>query len=877
MAPAQRTGGTSASETRYRNLFEHMPQPLAQLDSRPLIPELARLRATGVEDLGAHLEAHPDLVHRLLDRVAIDEANPPMVALLGGREAPDLQGPISRFWRHRPDTAARTIGAYARGETSYSEETQITTLDGRAIDVAYSTVFPASLNEAGVSIVSLIDITERQRATAELARSEAKFRILFDHIPLPLVQTNACGLLSQFRELRAQGVEDLGAYIDDHPGFLDHLLDIILADEANQPMAQLLGAADKAEVSGSLARFWKTNPGTVRRSLEARFRGDKGYVEETQVDTLDGRLVDIDYSVSYPPELNQLGMAITALVDITERKKATEEIRRSEIKFRNLFNQTPIALWQLDSRGAREMLDALYASGVTDYDAFVAAHPDFLPSLRGKMRITEINQAALALVGATDQDKSSPIVFDHLFDSMDAMHASAARRRGEASFSTESKIQTLDGRVLDVLSSVAFADPQDPDALNLVAAIDITDRKRATEKLRRSEVKFRNLFNQTPIALWQLDTRAARILLDALHVAGVTDLEAYVAANPEFLPEVLGKLKVTEINDAALKLFGATDRDVLRPKMLSLWLDTADLLGATSARAAGERNYSVETRIRTLDGKTVDIWLSVAFGKESDPHLNLIGAIDISDRKRAEEMLRKVQAEFAHAARVATLGELTASIAHEVNQPLAAIATNGEASLRWLARDEPDIEEVRVLAGRMVADARRAADVIARIRTMATGKAPEQTRMSVNEAAEDAFALLRHEFELHGAIAKLELTPDLPAVRADRTQLQQVLVNLAVNALQAMVQHGTVAPAVTLRTSRTPEGGVLVEIEDNGPGVPADHLAQLFDSFFTTKEGGLGIGLSICRSIIEAHGGRISGANLEAGARFSFTLQAAED
>ena len=721
MAPAQRTGGTSASETRYRNLFEHMPQPLAQLDSRPLRPELARLRAEGVKDLGAHLEAHPDLVHRLLDHVVLDEANPPMVALLGGRDDLDLRGPISRFWRHRPDTAARTIGAYARGETSYAEETQITTLDGRAIDVAYSTVFPASLNEAGVSIVSLIDITERQRATAELARSEAKFRVLFEHIPLPLVQTNASGLLAQFHALRAEGVEDLGAYIDDHPGFMDHLLEIIIAEEANQPMAELLGAADKAEISGSLARFWKTNPDTVRRSLEMRFRGDKGHAEETQVDTLDGRLVDVDYWVAYPPELNQLGIAITALVDITDRKKATEEIRRSEIKFRNLFNQTPIALWQLDSREAREMLDALYASGVTDYDAFVAANPDFLPALREQMRITEINQAALALVGATDQDKSSPILFDHLFDSMDTLHASAARRRGEASFSTESKIRRLDGRVLDVASSVAFADPQDPDALNLVAAIDITDRK------------------------------------------------------------------------------------------------------------------------------------------------------------RAEEMLRRVQAEFAHAARVATLGELTASIAHEVNQPLAAIATNGEASLRWLARDEPDIEEVRVLAGRMVADARRAADVIARIRAMATGKAPEQVPVSVNEAAEAAIALLRHEFELHDVAAKLELMPGLPAVRADRTQLQQVLVNLAVNAMQAMVQHGTVRPAVTLRTSRAPEGDVLVEIEDNGPGVPADHVSQLFDSFFTTKEGGLGIGLSICRSIVEAHGGRISAANLPAGARFSFTLPAAED
>ena len=495
-------------------------------------------------------------------------------------------------------------------------------------------------------------------------------------------------------------------------------------------------------------------------------------------------------------------------------------------------------------------------------------------------RILNVNAKAVELLGAATKDEivgggterywpdeSMPVFVGSLIAMFD-------KKPGLVS---ETVVRDLQGRPLDVLFTVAWSPESRQEGVLLIGLIDITDRKKATEKLQRSEVKFRNLFNQTPIALWQLDTRAARILLDTLHVAGVTDLQAYGAANPDFLAQVVGRLKVTEINDAALALFGATDRAVLRPRMLSLWLDSADLLRASMARAAGEPSYNVETQIQTMDGKTVNIWLSVVFGAASDPHLNLVGAIDISDRKRAEEMLRSVQAEFAHAARVATLGELTASIAHEVNQPLAAIATNGEASLRWLAREEPNLEEVRTLAARMVADARRAADVIARIRTMAAGKAPEQVPMSVNEAAEDAIALLRHEFELHRVAASLKLAPGLPAVRADRTQLQQVLVNLAVNAMQVMVQHGTVNPTVTLRTSRAPEGGVLVEVEDNGPGVPANHIGQLFDSFFTTKEGGLGIGLSICRSIVEAHGGRISCANLSPGARFSFTLPAALD
>lgn len=715
--PAQHGDDLARGEARYRTIFDRMPVSFWELDSTRVRDLFDSLRGKGVTNFADYCSTHPELADEITDLAIVTDVNAETLKMMGATSRDQLLGPLSRL-RGKVGDFMRAAEARFHGESTVSDLSRMETFDGRAIDVLWTMVF-ADEDGGDLNLIGAIDVTERQEAVAELARSEAKYRILFDHMPLPMVRTNAVELLSIFRRLKAEGVEDLGAYIHAHPGFMDHLLEIILVDEVNQPMVELLCAAGKSGVTGSVARFWKTNPDTVRRSLEARFRGDTAYVEETQVDTLDGRLVDIVYSVAYPPELNQLGIGITALIDNTERKRATEEIRQSEIKFRNLFNQTPIALWQLDSREARHMLDALYASGVTDYDAFVAAHPDFLPSLRNKMRITEINQAALTLLGATDRDKFSPIIFDHLFDSMDALRASAARRSGETSYSVESKIRTLDGQAVDVLSSIAFADPKDPNALHLVAAIDI------------------------------------------------------------------------------------------------------------------------------------------------------------SDRKRAEEMLRKVQAEFAHAARVATLGELTASIAHEVNQPLAAIVTNGEASLRWLAREEPDIEEVRALAARMVADARRAADVIARIRAMATGKAPEHLPMCVNEAAEDAMRFLQHELELHRIASRLELAPDLPAVNADWTQLQQVLVNLSVNAMQAMIQHDTPDPLVTMRTSEAPEGGVLVEVDDNGPGIPADHAAHLFDSFFSTKEGGLGIGLSICRSIVEAHGGRIGCANLPVGARFSFTLPAA--
>jgi C4-dicarboxylate-specific signal transduction histidine kinase len=249
----------------------------------------------------------------------------------------------------------------------------------------------------------------------------------------------------------------------------------------------------------------------------------------------------------------------------------------------------------------------------------------------------------------------------------------------------------------------------------------------------------------------------------------------------------------------------------------------------------------------------------------------LIGVVDISARKQAEAALQQVQAEFAHAARVSMLGELTASIAHEVNQPLAAIATSAAASLRWLAADNPDIEEVRSLAQRMAADARRASDIIARVRDMAERREPERLPLSLNALVEEVVLFLDHELNAQNVVVELRLGDDIPTAFMDRTQIQQVIVNLAVNALQAMA--GCEHRRLCMVTATLPDGRLSLEVQDNGHGLP-DEPNKLFEGFFTTKASGLGMGLSICRSIVEAHGGSIAAANGDTGARFIVTLPA---
>jgi C4-dicarboxylate-specific signal transduction histidine kinase len=232
-----------------------------------------------------------------------------------------------------------------------------------------------------------------------------------------------------------------------------------------------------------------------------------------------------------------------------------------------------------------------------------------------------------------------------------------------------------------------------------------------------------------------------------------------------------------------------------------------------------------------------------------------------SDGACAHETLRHLQWEIAHAARLSILGELTASIAHEVIQPLTAIGSNIEAMQLWLDRLPLNIEEVRELTARTATEVQRAADIIHRVRAMAVRSAPEQLRMAINPVIEEAMLFLRHDLRQNSVGVSLRLEDHLPEIIGDRVQLQQVIVNLTVNAIQAMNNTEITARRLLISASLMTDNCICVTFEDTGPGISPESRDRLFESFFTTKSGGMGIGLPICRTIIEAHRGRIDVAN----------------
>jgi C4-dicarboxylate-specific signal transduction histidine kinase len=245
----------------------------------------------------------------------------------------------------------------------------------------------------------------------------------------------------------------------------------------------------------------------------------------------------------------------------------------------------------------------------------------------------------------------------------------------------------------------------------------------------------------------------------------------------------------------------------------------------------------------------------------------------MEDQRRAEETLRRSQAELAHITRVITMGELAASIAHEINQPLSAIVNNGSACLRWLAGDSPNLDEAREAARRIVRDGNRAGDVMTRIRGFLRKTDSEKSRLDINQIIQEVLILTQDEAVRRGVAVSVDLAEDIPGVLGDRVQLQQVILNLVMNGVEATASVSNRRPEVRISSRQYEADKVVVAVQDSGVGIDEQSLEKIFDAFYTTKSQGMGMGLAISRSIIEDHGGELSAtSNNGSGATFQFTL-----
>jgi len=291
----------------------------------------------------------------------------------------------------------------------------------------------------------------------------------------------------------------------------------------------------------------------------------------------------------------------------------------------------------------------------------------------------------------------------------------------------------------------------------------------------------------------------------------------------------------------------------------------------------GERVDHFETVRMRKDGSLLDVSLTISPMKDASGRV--VGASklarDITERKRAEEALRQAQTDLAHASRLTTMGEFTASLAHEVKQPIAAAVTDANTCVRWITRDEPDLKEAREAAWRIVKNAKRATEIINRVHLLFKKGTPQRELVDVNEVAREMIVLLGDEASRHSISVRTELAEDLPHIIGDRVQLQQVLMNLIVNGVDAM--HDVDGPReLIIQSQRGEDGQVLISVSDTGVGLPPQQADKIFNAFFTTKAQGTGMGLRISRSIVDSHGGRLWAVdNSPRGATFQFMLPAA--
>jgi PAS domain S-box-containing protein len=466
-------------------------------------------------------------------------------------------------------------------------------------------------------------------------------------------------------------------------------------------------------------------------------------------------------------------------------------------------------------------------------------------------RILEANDEFLRMVGYDREDLTAgrlhrTTLTPPEWRDRDARTVAELKRIGTAQ-PFEKEYLRKDGSRVPVLIGGAMFEEGASQGVGFV--LDLTERKRAVEALRQSEERFRTLVQFSFDVYWETDVQHrfihqefAESLVDAPEVGseiGKTRWEV-----PYVEPDEEAWRKHRETLDARLPF---RDFELARPA------------------PDGSKRYVSVSGLPVFD--------------ETGRFVGYRGVgRHITERRRAEEALHAMQAELAHANRVTTMGELSASIAHEVNQPIAATVTNAQAALRWLRAHPPDLDEVRASLSRIVEDGNRAGNVIGGIRAFINKVPPRKDRFDLNEAILEMIALTRSEMLKHGISLHTEFAPGLPRVEGDRTQLQQVILNLVVNAIEAMggIDEGT--REFRINTERAAAGGVLVTARDSGPGLDPENVERVFTAFYTTKPKGMGMGLAICRSMVEAHGGRMwASANEPRGAVFQFTLPLQRD
>ena len=497
---------------------------------------------------------------------------------------------------------------------------------------------------------------------------------------------------------------------------------------------------------------------------------------------------------------------------IGAEQRATETLRQSEEQWKAVFEHNPVMYFMVDAEGT--------VLSVNTFGAAQLGYP--VSELHG--------HPVLKVFFAEDRDlvrKSVEVCLTNI----------------GKTHSWEIRKVRKDGSAIWVRENAKAVRQLDGGLIVLIACEDITVRKQAEDALRQSQSYLAEAqrLSQTGSFGWRVATGEI------------------IWSDETF--RIFGHARVPSVSlDIVFQRIHPEDRARVRQT-----LDRASSDG---------RDFDHGYRLRMPDGSIKHVHATAHAVTDTSGGIEFVGAVtDITARKQAEEKLHEAQAELAHVARVTALGELAASIAHEVNQPLAAVVAHAAACRRWLDRDPPNLEEACRTVQSIIKDGNRAGEVIQHVRALVNKTVGQKTPLDINEVVNDVITLLHYELASHRISLRMELAPALCPVLGDRIQLQQVILNLVINGIEAMQPVTDRRRELVIRTRQDDAGKILVEIRDCGIGLAGGNASRLFEAFFTTKSDGMGMGLSICRSIVESHGGRLSASgHAGPGATFQFVL-----
>ena len=628
----------------------------------------------------------------------------------------------------------------------------------------------------------LIDIDDRKQAEDALHESATQLRLVVNTIP---------GLVAIFD---ADGI----------------------AEDINVPFLEYLGQSIEE------FRNWSTN-GTVHPDDVARhvailtrsFSSGEPIDTETRLRRFDGEYRW--FQVRGLPARNAEGRIARwycLMTDIDDRKKAEEAVAANESSLKTTVDTIPALAWSARPDGTGDFFNKAYVD-------YVGRTPEELEGW-----------AWTSALHPDDQPR------------FDAAWQRARKSGGGAE--CEARLLGSDGNYRwFIFRANPLRDGNGAVVKWYGINTDIEDRKRAEEKLQRSEAFLAEGERLSAIGSfsWWLDTGEVKFSDQLYRIfefepgSTVTLAQVGAAVHPDDLPLLAEK---------------------------------------QAAALAGISDLDYEIRLRMPDGRTKYLRTVARIIDHAVGSVECLGTIqDISDRRLADEALTELRTELAHVSRVSTLGAMTASIAHEINQPLSGIVTNASTGLRMLASDPPNVSGAQETARRTLRDAKRATEVISRLRALFTRRETLIEPVDLNEASREVIAFSQKELQDGRVALQLKLADNIPPVGGDRVQLQQVILNLVLNAIEAMSETDDRPRQLVIRTASTGQDGVALAVQDAGPGIDPANVERVFEAFHTTKANGLGVGLSICRTIIEAHGGKLWATSaIPHGATFQFTLPA---